>query len=331
VLEQSTHKALRDVRVEAYLTPSDTRLSGFFQDEPVSVVSSDEAGYYEVSELCTGEYTLKYFLPGYAETHLHDLLLEKLRDYSAPDVELSPGAKIIGRITDKTTGKPLADSRIRINNFSGCSVQRMFRTDSSGCYEAIMLPAGENFLVIAWSPGYATQMSPRLQVTTGQVTTCNFALEQGGSIRGYVRDNSGRPVQQAQVTTWLEADLGERGSFRYGICTVSGEDGLFGFPHLLPDSYSLDFKAEGFAPAQRPGFEVVAQQSCDAGVIVLDRGKSITGRVLAGKTDAPVANAEVETSGPSIYPKSCRTDKSGRYSFAGLVQLQAMCSEFCWR
>src|SRR5579859_3234104 len=76
-----------------------------------------------------------------------------------------------------------------------------------------------------------------------------LAQEQRGSIQGVVKDSSGAVLPGATVTV--------QGASGAKVDTVSDSTGLYRFPSLLPDTYTVSATLSGFAPSKVP--DVVVQ------------------------------------------------------------------------
>jgi N-acetylneuraminic acid mutarotase len=96
-----------------------------------------------------------------------------------------PHGTVSGTVTDAATGKPVADAEIDVGS------QPVY-TSSAGTYSATV-PAG-SYTVTAEDYGYQSQTVSGVQVTDGQTTTENFALQAAPSVTltGTVTDGSGQ-------------------------------------------------------------------------------------------------------------------------------------------
>jgi hypothetical protein len=95
-----------------------------------------------------------------------------------------PHGVVSGTVTDATTGKPVADAEIEVGS-------QPTTTSSAGTY-SITMPVG-SYTVTATEFGYQSQTVTGVQVTNGQTTTENFALQTAPTVTvsGQVTDGSG--------------------------------------------------------------------------------------------------------------------------------------------
>jgi hypothetical protein len=137
-------------------------------------------------------------------------------------------------------------------------------------------------------------------------------LEKGLQIAGVVVDPAGEPV--ADVNVWTNVVMnGPRGgasntSFRNA---QTGEDGTFLLDSMEPGVYSLTVRASGYADRTIPDI--------NAGTgdlrVVLEKGKSITGRVLL-PDGRPAPNVWVTAQGDASG--NDRTDEKGEFELPNL-------------
>jgi hypothetical protein len=119
---------------------------------------------------------------------------------------------------------------------------------------------------------------------------------------------------------------------------ITSEDGNFSFDHLVPGTYRVSVRKDGFASrpgapfgAPPPSVTVAAGHTLDLGVLSLSEGGVITGRVL-DETGAPLANAHVRAlrrvpprddrpPNPPMLPigRPASTDDRGEFRLFGLA------------
>ncbi len=141
-------------------------------------------------------------------------LSDSLRQFNIKPVDatfthtLEPARPVTGVITDKETGKPLADvfiEMIPMRNRNGGNYPILARTDASGRYRAAGT-AGDFYWVAAYpdpASGYLSVRKEQNEWPVGaKVLEINLALPrpQGSILRGRVVEaGSGRPVAEASV------------------------------------------------------------------------------------------------------------------------------------
>jgi Carboxypeptidase regulatory-like domain len=87
------------------------------------------------------------------------------------------------------------------------------------------------------------------------------------SLSGAVMDGTGAVIPGAAVTAVNEATLA-------GTETVSGKEGTYDFPVLIPGTYSLSIQAKGFETAKETGIILSAGSNVEAPVAVLTVGSA---------------------------------------------------------
>lgn len=114
---------------------------------------------------------------------------------------LAVGASIVGRVTHKETGKPLAGIQMIIgtSRYSSNVKNPEAVTDTDGHYVLTGVETGSN-IVHAFSDNHA----PAMQTTTataGVHTEVNFELQTGKSVTGRITDRDGNPISRVWVVT----------------------------------------------------------------------------------------------------------------------------------
>ena len=258
------------------------------------------------------------------------------------DFALAVGGSIAGRITD-AAGNAIAGVNVNIFTPDGRSV-RSGRSDDTGRYEAVGLPAGTYYARTGNNIGFIDKIYNNIAcaygticpVTTGtaiSVTAAtttpdiNFALTQGGRIAGVITDTSNNPIGGAFVSIY--DSLG-----RQVVGTApSDASGRYITGTGLPDgTYYAIANANGYLREQFSEREcfpncivtggtaiaVTTASTTPANVnFTLAPGGRIAGRVTDATTGNPLANIHVvvgqagSTTGLAVA--STNTDSSGRY------------------
>ncbi len=198
-------------------------------------------------------------LPGSYEVFVQDARLAYARSsyrveltatqvLTVPDVALTPGGRLSGRVVDRTTGAPLAD--VCVSTFVARTTTQaapLTCTGADGRWSVRGLPGGR---VTVQALGDATHL-PRwyyrtrfqqgaqaFTVTAGTTTRAGtIALPRGATLTGRVTDTSGVPVRDA----WVHLGLG------YGSRAGEGE----GFPTARTDAdgrYTISNAEPGSTP-----------------------------------------------------------------------------------
>jgi len=168
----------------------------------------------------------------------------------------SPSIPVIGRVTDKRTGQPLAGYVVRgykiaTNEVHG-GLEAMFihtRTDADGHYRLEGLPLGENVFHIG-PPDGSPHLASNIEITTSVGSpplVRDVALSTGVKARGRVTDSrTGRPLEGNVTYFAFETNphLQEATGFDSAHHQYrAGADGRFEIP-VLPGPGILGFRAD---------------------------------------------------------------------------------------
>src|ERR1035437_783916 len=121
-----------------------------------------------------------------------------------------------------------------------------------------------------------------------------FCQSQNSSISGTVTDASGAVVPGAELTlTSVQRQTTAR--------TVSGSDGLYSFPNLVPGNYELKVEAKGFKPQVQRGLSLTINQLARADVR-LDIGTDVT--TIEVQASATQLNFENASKSEGVTPET---------------------------
>jgi 5-hydroxyisourate hydrolase-like protein (transthyretin family) len=263
------------------------------------------------------------------------------------DFVLERGGQISGRVTDATTGAPVATG-IVILETNGNMIDNVF-TNASGIYTTRALPPAEYFVLTYNASGYLDEMYDDVlcpncngqlcdtcaeqasRVAVSVDTTVNgidFALAPGGRISGRLTDGAtGRPLG-GRVRFYNSA-----GRFVSSTLVSSSSTGMYTSEEGLPaGTYFVLASATGYVPLlydNRP----CAGLSCDVtqgtGVAVtlahttaaVDFAFHVGGRIEGRVTDdagRPLAGIRVDVTTTSLtFAGNAVTDAAGHYSVGG--------------
>lgn len=130
--------------------------------------TTDTSGYYLLSDVLEGTYTITAAAPGYASQSK-----ERVKVWAGDttivnfQLEPVPPGMIIGNVTDSKTGEPIADATVTANGYSNT-------TDGNGYYRISNAPAW-TYTVTASASGYVSFNVTRTVPSGGNVTA-NFEL-----------------------------------------------------------------------------------------------------------------------------------------------------------
>ncbi len=266
---------------------------------------------------------------------------------SGIDFNLTALGSIEGTV--RLLGQPIRSVDIDLYSVSGFREGSAY-TDSDGRYSMTGLDAGDYYVVVEGSSTYLGQLyndvicpggpSVGCEFSDGTVVSVeldtvaagiDFALDPAGTISGSVVDQStGAAISGAIVRIWSDGPT--RLNDRY-----SGYNGEFKFSGLAPGDFFLtaaktDYVGElyseipcgdGWAAScdQWPGTPVSVSLGADVTGIeftLLQRG-SISGRVTASATGAPIDSAQVE-----VYSQSGSRDGTASSDSTGFFKVSAL-------
>jgi hypothetical protein len=235
---------------------------------------SGKGGSFVIEDLPPGKYLLTYIaLHGMlAPTEgSHPVLVTVGRTARARVVTMSEGGAISGTVSSGSPAAGVAESCVLIQSASSSSVSAEGLTEADGSYEAKGLPAG-NYVAYFGDPfcslggdGLAPQWYSGAQdragatpitVTAGIVTSAiDVTLQPDGTLSGTVTDQGSEPVVAICETLYpVSPDLAAGESFP--IVAVSGTDGGYTVPNVVPGGYKVEFStgcgATGYASQWYP-------------------------------------------------------------------------------
>jgi protocatechuate 3,4-dioxygenase beta subunit len=181
------------------------------------------------------------------------------------DLPLTLAATLSGRVTDEG-GRPVAGALGRIiPSAPGGMAARLgawrtadrlvFRTGADGTFKAPRLAAGDDQRLTIAHPDYQPKTTGGLSLPPGSTKKVDVVLFRGLTLAGRVRDESGRPVADAEIELGSGRGFGARAARALGVGALatarpkasSGNDGKFEVKGLSEGDYSLTVSKAGFA------------------------------------------------------------------------------------
>ncbi|GAF88690.1 unnamed protein product, partial [marine sediment metagenome] len=167
-----------------------------------------------------------------------------------------------------------------------------------------------SYTVYCYAPSgsdLADTRKSNISVTSGQTTTVDFTLVEGGIITGRVLDSDGNPVNNARVSA-----SGPTSESAY-----TTETGTYTITNLGEGSYTVYCYAPAgsdLADTRKSNISVISGQTTTVNFILV-KGSIITGQVLDSDGN-PVNNAWVYASGPT--GEGAYTTATGSYTITNL-------------
>lgn len=243
-------------------------------------------------------------------------------------LRLEEDGRIAGAVVDEA-GRPVAEAVVQaVPDFFGAVISdgqllggmAQVVSDGDGRFELRGRPEGK-YRLVAGRTG-SERLNPSevgVKAATGDLAV-RLVVSTPGAVRGRVRFADGR------VPSSFSVRVGRRGPL---VFTSPGGD--FTVPEADPGAQQLIVRGADFA-TKATSIVVVAGAERDAGVIVVERGRTIRGRVLAGGRPAPGAlvvagptlfagSASLALTGPLAQETATRratADGDGRFELVGL-------------
>jgi protocatechuate 3,4-dioxygenase beta subunit len=234
---------------------------------------------------------------------------QRLAVNAGEPARLDSPQRLAGRVTDATSGRPLAGAFVweRSAPFS------MVRAAADGTFELPFAGPGIRRLHAA-APGHLA----RAVEGTAAASSPVIALQRAANVGGRVRDEAGRPLERVRIE--LVAPGAPPGSSPPAVA-FSGADGRFEIPGVAPaETFELAAAHEGFAHArlripatEAAGLDIVLSP---AGVDLEGTVEDADGRLLQGARVELTWSADAD--GERGETKATTT-VDGSFSFTGLT------------
>ena len=297
----------------------------------LDATQTDEQGYFALTRLEDGSYTVVGRKRGLASDHENDIVIERERGTGSLTLVLGTAGTVFGRVTDHDN-KPLAGAEVVAtydrgwrNMMSGNLEFEVARTDSNGEYSLETLALGAKYTFGIRAEGYAPIFSAE-SMPIERKKRRDFQLQLGGSIKGVVTDEAtSEPIEGAEVAVFVGRMRRGTNSSAIGRTNAKGEYELSNLP--AGPVLSAGFKAQGYitdsrsqwAGNQFPAIEAGKVNEVDA---ALKKGGSIRGRITNAKGGAPMQGVDVSAvTGISMFVGGASTvsDANGDYVLEGVA------------
>jgi protocatechuate 3,4-dioxygenase beta subunit len=162
----------------------------------------------------------------------------------------------------------------------------VFRTGADGTFKATRLPAGDEQRLTIAHPDFQPKTTGGLSLAPGSTKTVDVVLRRGLTLVGRVRDESGRPIPDAELELGSGRGFGVRAARALGVNALatarpkasSANDGRFEIKGLSEGDYSLTVSKAGFADHRLDRVPIDADRR-DPLDITLSAGAEIRGTV----------------------------------------------------
>jgi hypothetical protein len=289
------------------------------------------SGWYYVEARPTPPYIGEYYNNAYNRNAATPVLVTAPYDTSDIDFILDVGGTISGHVYKEDGFTPIPNTTVIIdginNSFWGSAA-----TEVDGSY-SLALPMGTYNVWAFGNSEYAAEFYDNAyyeyEATPVSVTVpddtpgIDFILERGGTISGFVYDETGMPLPGVIVSTDYPIS-GHISNFR-GFRTA--DDGSYTITGLQPGNYKVQAYTTGYIDeyydnvyesSEATPVQVTAHSDTPGINFYLDFGGSISG-VVKDDSGSPMVGARIDASGIDIdcYADSCTAD-DGSYIVGGL-------------
>ncbi len=280
-------------------------------------------GSFEMSGATPGPWQVSITAEGH-ESPEDQTLAVALPQKGAPlQFSLTRLGTVRGLVVDPN-GTPVAGARVRreTTGFGGMRRQRGVETKADGTFEILNLTAGSQVLIASSEQWAASEATP-FEVRPGTDTvSAILTLRRGGTIRGVVRDDTGRPWAGRRVS--YATGGGPMGMFGGEGTSETDVNGEFVFERVAPGSWVVNaspgeremMETMQSGDRQAAFFELMAK-NLTADVDVVD-GEEVTVELGALARDPVVAFGNVTHNGDMVREGTVTFALEGADLFANL-------------
>ncbi|WP_419186324.1 carboxypeptidase regulatory-like domain-containing protein [Rohdeia mirabilis] len=228
------------------VTPGSQVMSAPFMPKKIE---NAQNGEFTMSGIPEGVYLLQAECEGFAASQSSTFEARLGQVVNGIEIRMTTGGGLTGRVVDALTGDPIAGARVKTQDsgfmdnpltqlfgsvLSRRTTARTAVTDEAGTFTMEQLMPGEYQLHIQ-HPGYTAAIVSDLEVPESEepLDYGDFALEVGGSITGFVRDENGELMNGATI--------GMSSMDKPGI-TFQGstdEEGRYTIDHIASGRYQI--------------------------------------------------------------------------------------------
>ncbi len=247
-----------------------------------TVATSDADGRYALTLTAPARVNVRAEAAGFGAVELHGIELPQ----AGLELTLVRTLALDGLV--RSHGKPAADVQVTVGGPGGLQT---LKSGPDGAFTVASLAEGR-YAVRAGRDGEAAFVDGVVVSADadGGSAVLLLDLQPATTLTARVRDKGGRAIAGAEVT------LTEADGTPLPRTEVANEAGDAHFVAVLPGSYAVDARAEGYYPAA-PHAQRIAKSAATV-ELRLERGAVISGRVLDERAQ-PIAGAEVEVAGES--------------------------------
>jgi protocatechuate 3,4-dioxygenase beta subunit len=260
-------------------------------------------GRFEVKHLEAGTFNVTLLPEDFAAIDKEGIRLRPREPLDLGTLVVKEGRTISGRVTDGT-GQPVPGADvIAFWVDSGLAKNRSVKTRADGSYRLPGLGEQRVERIAVRAKGFAAHQSAG--ASPGD-TGVDFVMERTATISGKVLRSDGTVPPSFRVRAYAEsADAWDPRVARSMPGSAMTEEtfvdpsGDFRLEDVPAGTVTVEATSARKAPTRKTGVKVEPEQVADVGTLTLREGRTLRGRVLDAKDDAPVTGAIV---GEDISP-----------------------------
>jgi protocatechuate 3,4-dioxygenase beta subunit len=262
VKQEGSEEPCAEALVRVYMYSSESGGGG--------TMRTDGGGAYRFADLPPGSYTMNVYAKDSPMVSTSGVEVKEGEE-TVRDILVVPGIKVLGKITETISGKPIVGAEVSISS----NAMLKAKSDAEGKYE-LMGFGTVRARVNVKAKGYLRSRTYVTPNAEGGDITQDIKLRRGGSASGKVLDPTGKPVAGAKVSASAHR-LFQGGEYVF----TTADDGTFLAEGLNPGQVNLYAYATGFAPGSTlNSATVVAGEVTPDLEIRLKVPGNLTGKVL---------------------------------------------------
>lgn len=295
---------LEGVRVSLYIDTVGKHLANFHrmmkegrQARPVKQITTGSDGVFAFRALKpSANYSIQAVHGEYAMSDVGPINVPetgKIRE----DIQLEVGYHIVGQVRERESGMPIEGVQLVLDDQLSMNMgnpdrpgphRKEFQTDAKGKFIFPNLTA-MTYSILAKKEGLGTVLRGSIGVLgENEQIVVEIEMEPGEVLAGRVVDGQGNGIVGAEITAMSHSPANRERGLSKGVAT-SGRDGEFFIEDVMPGTYTLMAKADGFQ-AETP----TRIKSGETNIVLrMSKQGSVMGRVLDGDTGRPVPNFKV--------------------------------------
>jgi Carboxypeptidase regulatory-like domain len=280
-----------------------------------SIWTTGPDGVYRIRGLAKSKVTVLAGAFGFAEARSKQVAVEPGQVVTGVDLVLTPGTRIIGKVTDQR-GAPVVGAQVTATSVGagahdavGASLDAF--TDETGAYKLGPLTGTVELHATAYGHGEARrtlELAPVRGTTPGERREDLVLVVADAVVAGILEDATGAVVAGANLDI-----VGGPSDGRHAAVAA---DGTFSIDRLPVGRVRLHVEHPAYPPED---FEVVAatgQQARER--LRLPLGGAVEGALLDATSGAPMASVSLAAAGPGSSLAETSTDKAGRWKLGPL-------------